>query len=247
MTEHVVPPAEPAAVPIEPHFTVLLLEDGSVHVQEALHRAGDGSEAAWRLLRRRYAGRDGGAPVRTSVARRSGSVDAYLLGPDGPAPVAGGHPRRLPAEPVDPRWMDGMPDRHDLLELVRAAERAGEWHGALVAAERLAAHLGADLGEAHPHTVLAAELQGHFALRAREWVLAARLFSVAAAGRYALGSPAADTARALDNAVSAWTRSRGQRGAREAGLALAHLLVRAAPVPRGRLAAVLDGLGEPGR
>lgn len=246
MTEHVVPPVEAAAVPVEPHFTVLLLEDGSVHVQEALHRADGGSEAAWRLLRRQYAGVDGGGPVRVSVARRGGSVDAYLLGPDGPAPVAAGHPRLLPADPVDLRWMDGMPDRHDLLELVRAAERAGEWRGALVAAERLAAHLRADLGEGHPYVVLAGELQGHFALRARDWGAAARLFSAAAAGRYALGSPAADTASALDNSVSAWTRSRGQRGAREAGLALAHLLVRAAPLPRGRLAAVLDGLSELG-
>ncbi|MFJ9574613.1 hypothetical protein [Streptomyces bacillaris] len=246
MTEHVAPPAEAAAVPTEPHFTVLLLEDGSVHVQEAPNPDGDGSEAYWRLLRQ-YAGRDGGAPVRVSVARHDGSVDAYLLGPDGPAPVADGHPRRLPARPVDPRWMDGMPDRHDLLELVRAAERAGEWHGAMVAAERLATHLRADLGEGHPHLVLAVELQGYFALRAREWGAAARLFSEAAAGRYALGSPAEETAKALDHAVSAWTHARGQRGAREVGLVLAHLLVRVAPEPRGRLAAVLDGLGAPGR
>jgi hypothetical protein len=41
MTEHIVSPAEAAAVPIEPHFTVLLLRDGIVHVEGLLHQVAD--------------------------------------------------------------------------------------------------------------------------------------------------------------------------------------------------------------
>lgn len=140
-----------------------------------------------------------------------------------------------------------MPDRHDLLGVVRAADRAGQWDGALVAAERLTLQLEADLGNGHPHVVQAVELQGHFALRAQDWTAAARLLCSVAAGRYAQGAPAADTSRALANAVSSWMRARSHRGAFTAGLGLAHLLVRAAPEPRGRLAAVLGGLEDAAR
>ncbi|MGP3690859.1 hypothetical protein ACTVZO_40340 [Streptomyces sp. IBSNAI002] len=242
MTESVVSPTE-AAVPLDPHFTILLLPGGGADTEGMSPETAGGLDeirAAWHVPRSQAVHLD--RSVRVSVGWPDGVVEAYLLTPDGTASPAARHPRRLPAEPVDPRWMDGMPDRHDLLGVVRAADRAGQWHGALVAAERLTLQLEVDLGNDHPHVIQAVELQGHFALRAQDWTAAARLLCSAAAGRYGQGAPAADTSRALANAVSSWMRARSHRGAFTTGLDLAHLLVRAAPEPRGRLVAVLGGL-----
>ncbi|MCM2431001.1 hypothetical protein [Streptomyces sp. RKAG337] len=226
---------------MDPHVTVLVLPSGAVDVAGLpLDSPRGGLDDTWDAVKRNAARLR--MPVRVSVAQPDGLVEAHAVAPDGTAVIVDRHPLKRPTDPVDPQWMDGMPDRHELLALVRAADRAAQWRGARVAAERLAAQVRNELGDRHPHTVLAVELQGHFALRARDWVGAARLYTWAAGARYLLGAPASDTRTAMDNAVSCWTRSRRYDGAFTAGLDLAHVLVRAAPEPRGRLAAVLKGL-----
>ena len=229
---------------LDPHVTILELPRGAVHVGDRLL---DGQASGLGLVHEVWCTPAGEAArlnqsVRVSLGRVDGGVVSCVVAPDGRVSAVDRHPRRQPVEPVDPRWADGMPDRRELLGVVRAADRAGQEQGAQVAAARLVAQLVSEVGDWHPHTVVARELQAHFALKTKEWTLAAGLYGSAAAGRYVLGAPEGDTQRALRNAVSCWARGRREQGAFEIGVGLAHLLVRTAPEQRGPLAAVLGGL-----
>ncbi|MGA5442272.1 hypothetical protein ACPCKW_22520 [Streptomyces griseoincarnatus] len=231
-------------IPLDPLTTVLVLPDGAVHSRGTL-LSGPGSEQelmdqAWLFPREQATNLQ--RPVRVSIGRPTGSVERYLLAADGTLTEVPAHPPTAVLDPPDPRWDDGMPQHSAMLETARAAERAGDWRAAQVAAERLAAHVLKDFGEQHPHAVLAQELQGHLAVRAKDWASAARLHTSAAAGRNRLLAPSEATERALKNAVYAWMQAPLDTGLTETGYTLAHLLVRVAPTVPGPIAAVLSRL-----
>lgn len=234
------------AVPLDPHVTILVLPSGVVHVATAvLDGPGDRFgrlREAWGVPQDEAARL--GRQVRVSVARPEGRVEALLVDADGLMVAVDRHPRPLPAGGVDPRWSDGMPEWSGLLDVVRAAERGGQWEDAQAAAERLEAHVRGQLGDEHPHTVLAVELQGFFALHAGDWVAAARLHLRAAVGRFRLGSPESEITRVVRNAVACWQRSRREGNSFETGCELAHVLTRVAPDRPGRLGGVLRRLEQ---
>jgi hypothetical protein len=239
-------PGSPTATPLDPLTTVLVLPDGTVHALGTL-LSGQGSEQellseAWLFPREQATVLQ--RPVRVSIGRPSGAVEAYLLSTDGTTTAVAAHPPAAVLDPPDPRWDDGMPQHRALLEIARAAERAGDWAAAQAAAERLAVHVHTYLGDQHLRTVLAHELQGHFAVHAREWASAARLYISAAAGRNRLLAPSEATLRTLRNAVYAWMKAPLAKDITETGYALAHLLVRVAPNSPGPIAAVLGRLGS---
>ncbi|WP_086810517.1 hypothetical protein [Streptomyces reticuliscabiei] len=241
-------PGSTTAIPLDPLTTVLVLPDGSVHSRGTLLSGQDGEQEllseAWLFPREQATNLQ--RPVRVSIGRPSGSVEKCLLSADGSTAAVAAHPPVAVLDPPDPRWDDGMPQHSAMLETARAAERASDWSAAQVAAERLAVHVHNDLGDQHPHTVLARELQGHFAVRARDWASAARLHTSAAAGRNRLLAPTEATARTLKNAVFAWMQAPVDKDLTETGYTLAHLLVRVAPGSPGPIAAVLSRLGSTG-
>jgi hypothetical protein len=239
------PPASPENDPLHPHATLAVLPGGAVHA-DGLLRSGPGTtqdliEQA--LMPWREHARQTNQPVRLTTGHPDGSVQFHLLDTDGTAHPVAGHPAVPPLDAPDPRWTDGMPEHRLLVETVRAADRKQQWAAARIAAGRLTAHLETTVGEHHPHTVLARELQGIFALRSRDWTAAAQLLVRAAAGRYAQQAPAADTDQALDRAVGTWMRARSDPAVRSAGYDFAHLLLKAAPDRPGPIAAMLRSLG----
>ncbi|MBV9024936.1 MAG: hypothetical protein JO362_14375 [Streptomycetaceae bacterium] len=122
------------AVPLDPHVTILVLPGGAVHVGGVL-LDGPGDELdrlreAWRVPQGEAVRLS--RPVRVSVARPVGRVEAQLIDSDGSVVVLDRHPHRRLAQEADLRWSDGIPDRGDLLAVVRAAERAGQWEGGAV-------------------------------------------------------------------------------------------------------------------
>ncbi|MEU3872589.1 MULTISPECIES: hypothetical protein [Streptomyces] len=233
-----------AGLPADLHVTILMLSDGTVHGADA-PTAGAGAlwgsvNAAWPLIQaeaQRLA-----RPVRVSVGQHDGTITAYLVHPDGRVDPAPAHPQPLMPDHVDSRWLDGALNQHPMVESVRAAHRATDWRAAQVAASRMAAQVRAELGDDHPHTVLAAEFEAFFALHARDWAAAVRLYTAVAEGRHRLSAPPGDTQRALHNAVAAWLNARTDRLSGAHGYALAHLLVRIAPHDPRALSAVVRSL-----
>lgn len=234
------------ATPLDPLTTVLVLPDGTVHTRGTLlsGRADEQELLSMAWLFPREQATILQRPVRVSVGRPSGSVEAYLLSADGTTTAVAAHPPAAVLDPPDPRWDDGMPQYRALLEIARAAERAADLPTAQAAAERLAVHIHDYLGDQHLRTVLAYELQGHFAVRARDWAGAARLHTGAATGRNRRLAPSAATARTLMNAVYTWMKAPPAEDITETGYDLAHLLVRVAPDDPGPIAAVLGRLGS---
>lgn len=236
-------PTDPVMdIPPDPHATILALRDGAVHTHGTLlSGAGDVHSGAWRAPREEAARLR--RPVRLSIGCPCGTVEAYALAADGTAIKLHRHPPILPPEPPDPRWTDGMPDHHYMLDTVRTAERAGDWLAVQTEAGHLAAQLHDNVGDQHPHTVLAWELQAHFALRAGDWATAARLYVLAASRRYALRCVGVETDRTLRNAVHCWLRAQQRPEVIEVvGYDLAHLLIRAVPGQPGPISAVLSRL-----
>ncbi|MFF4534281.1 hypothetical protein ACFY1P_34040 [Streptomyces sp. NPDC001407] len=219
-----------------------MLADGTAHAAGAPSGGGlwNSVHAAWRPAQ--IEAQRLGRPVRVSVGHLDGTVAAYLAHPNGQVDWAYAHPQPPMPEHLDSRWLDGTLEQHPLVETVRAAQRATDWRAAQAAAGRLAAQVRAELGGDHPHTVLATELEGFFALHARDWPAAARLHLAVAEDRHRLAAPPGDTQRVLHNAVAAWCHARSDPEAAALGFALAHLLVRIAPHDSRALSAVLRNL-----
>lgn len=231
-------------IPDEPHLTLVVLPDGTVHaIGGFLPETGglwSSVHAAWRLAQAEA--EQLGRPVRVSVGQQDGTVAAYLAHPDGRLDPIAAHPQPPATDPADSRWLGGGLDQHPLLDMVRTAHREEAWHAAQMAAGRLAAQVRAELDDDHPHTVLAAELEAFFALHARDWPAAVRLHLLVAEGRHRLSAPPEPTKRALHNAVAAWLHGRTGHQMDAHGYALAHLLVRIAPHDARALSAVLRSL-----
>ncbi|RLU82565.1 hypothetical protein CTZ27_30050 [Streptomyces griseocarneus] len=235
------PPA--AGIPADPHLTIVALPDGTVHAATTPSDPGglwSSVHSAWRPAQTEA--QRLGRPVRVSVGQQDGTVMAYLVHPDGRLDWASAHPQLPMPDHLDSRWLDVTLDQHPLVETVRAAQRATNWPAAQVAAGRLAGQVRTELGDDHPHTVLAAELEGFFALHARDWPAAARLHLTVAQERHRLSAPPGDTRRILHNAVAAWLHLRTDPEATALGFALAHLLLRLAPHDSRALSAVLRTL-----
>ncbi|WP_424892182.1 hypothetical protein [Streptomyces sp. XH2] len=233
-----------ADIPADLHLTILVLSDGTVHGANA-PAAGTGAlmgsmHAAWPLAQAEA--QRLGRPVRVSVGQQDGTITAYIVYPDGRLDPAPTHPQPAMPDHFDSRWLDGALNQHPMVEAVRAAHCATDWRAAQVAASRMAAYVRAELGDDHPHTVLAAEFEAFFALHARDWTAAVRLYTAVAEGRHRLSAPPGDTQRALHNAVAAWLNARTDRLSGAHGYALAHLLIRIAPHDHQALSAVLRSL-----
>ncbi|MFF4531589.1 hypothetical protein ACFY1P_20250 [Streptomyces sp. NPDC001407] len=230
----------------DPRFTVLVLPGGRVHANGKLL---SGPEL-WPLIHQawhvpREAAARLGYPVRISVGRPDGSVSAYLMSGDGGHTRVAAHPELVPLMAVDPRWSDGVLGRHPLLASVRAAETTGDFSRVRRAARNLTDHLERGVGTTHPYSVMARELEGHFALLDHDGLGAAAHFTSAAETRYRIQAPAQTTSCALDTAVAAFLAAVDSRapGAWETGYRLAHTLVHIAPRGTERIAAVLERLG----
>ncbi|RLU81979.1 hypothetical protein CTZ27_30920 [Streptomyces griseocarneus] len=235
-----------AAPSFDPRFTVLVLPGGHVHADGTL-RSGP---QVWPLIHEAWrvpceAAKRLGRAVRVSVGRADGSVAAYLMSGDGGHQTVTSHPELFPLMVADPRWSDGMLGQHPLLAQVHAADTSGDLAQARRAARYLTDQMEQGVGKDHPYSVLARELEGHFALRAQDWLAACGHYALAAETRYRLQSPANQTSTALDNAVAAWLAARSgsqDPDVMEAGYGLGHLVLRTAPRRADCLTAVLERL-----
>lgn len=87
-------PGSTTAIPLDPLTTALVLPDGTVHSRGTL-LSGQESEQellseAWRFPREQATNLQ--RPVRVSIGRPSGSVEAYLLSADGTTTAVAAHP-----------------------------------------------------------------------------------------------------------------------------------------------------------
>jgi hypothetical protein len=231
----------PSVLPLYPHPTIMVLPGGTVYVDGMLITGADDGrdplDAAWSHVHA-VAARCGHA-IRVSIGHPHGSVEAYVLDPNGGGPQ---YRLALPSPPsptADPRWNQDLPNRHGLMEQVRAADRAGNWSTAQAAATRLAAHFESE-SAVHPHAAMASELAGYFAARARDWKSATRLCMTAADRRHRLNAPGPEKTQDLGYAVGAWLSvSDDDPETLPLGFELAQLLIRMEPHQAGPIASVL--------
>lgn len=224
--------------------TIAILPGGMIHrdggILHGNRTFADALRTAWRSAQRTSA--DLGTPLIARVAYPTGQIEARtLFGWERPAPAPVGTHSAL----ADPRWDEPIPDRLTLLGAIRAAQRAGQWPAAEIAAGALAAALRTEAGD-HPHTALAIEQQARCAAEARRWDHASALHAEAAELRHRLSSPGDAEVQNTRWAVAAWLQAPAQAGTRPgtgAGFALAHTLIRLCPAPQ-ELGALLRRLSQ---
>ncbi|MFF9074558.1 hypothetical protein ACF1A9_19980 [Streptomyces sp. NPDC014872] len=226
------------------HETIITLPNGSIHAQGILR---DGPEPPEVLIERvcaplRAAAGQQRRPIRLSIGHADGRVEQHQIAADGAI-----HPGRMPAvadSAPDPIWAQGIPDDTRLLDSVRAAQRAGQWRAAQLAAHRATQHLAAQHGRDHPYAAMGVELQAHFALMAQDHAAGAALYTEAAVAIHQLGGPQAQIRHDLANAVAAWIHSDRDTRPGGPGFAVAHALIRITPNDRAALAALLRRLTQ---
>ncbi|MFJ8752063.1 hypothetical protein ACIREO_22440 [Streptomyces sp. NPDC102441] len=224
------------------HETIIVLPDGGIHAQGLLRAGPEPPEA---LIERvcsplRAAAAQHSRPIRLSVGHPDGRVEQHQVAADGTI-----HPDHHPAPPADvsdPIWNQGIPEDTDLLDTVRAAQRAGQWRAAQQAAYRATQHLAAQYGRDHPYAAMGIELQAYFALMAHDHTTGATLYTESAVAVHRLGGPAAQSRHDLASAVSAWLHSDRDRRPGGTGFAIAHALIRITPRDRAALAALVRRL-----
>jgi hypothetical protein len=224
------------------HETIIILPGGGIHAQGHLH---EGPESPEVLIGRvcgplRAAAVQHGQPIQVSIGHPDGHVGQHEIAVDGTI-------RPRPAEPAlstatDPVWRQGIPKETGLLYPVRAAQRAGQWRAAQQAAWRATQYLASQRGRDHPYAAMGLELQGYFALMARDHATGVALYTEAAVAIYQFGGPAAQARHNLAYALSAWLQSDRDTTPEGSGFALAHALVRVTPTDHAALAALLRRL-----
>jgi hypothetical protein len=237
-------PDTASAEPVGPTHveTVLVLPSGAIHLPGAVITvSGSTEDAVSRVWERgQDAARRLGQPLLLKVGMPNGTVDTRMIihGVE-PTPM---EPYFHPREP-DARWDHAIPDRSGLLRTIAAAQRAGQFAGAEVAAERLARALRGALG-VHPYAVLALELQARCAAEVGHWDKASELYLTAAVARHHLGEPGVTEAANVQEAVTAWLRGARTASSTSAGFYLAHHLLGICPTSPELLFSVLRVLDD---
>ncbi|MGW1496592.1 hypothetical protein [Streptomyces sp. NPDC002402] len=223
------------------HETIIILPNGSVHAQGLLREGPEPPEVHVERVSAplRTAAGQQRRPIRLSIGHADGRVAQHQIAADGTL-----HPGRMPTPAdtaPDPTWGQGIPDT-DLLDSVRAAQRAGHWHAAQQAAHRATQHLIARHGRDHPYAAMGIELQAHFALMAQDRTAGAALSTKSALALHRLGAPQEQCQYHLANAVASWLHSDRDTRPGGPGFAVAHALIRITPNDRAVLAALLRRL-----
>jgi hypothetical protein len=227
------------------HETIIVLPGKGIHTHGLLLR---GPEPPQVLIQRacgplHAAATQQGRPLLLSIGYADGRVEHHQGALDGTIHPTDQVPATEDRSP-DPVWSQGIPEDTGLLNAVRTAHRAGEWRAAQHAADRATQHLISQHGRNHPYTVMAIELQAHFALMAHDRDTGAALYTDAAVAIHRLGGPRAQSRHNLANAVAAWLHSDRDTSPGGPGFAVAHALIRITPNDRAALAEVLRNLKQ---